>query len=155
MVKNKSFFSALLRKNYLNIKNHRKQIIVFVCLAFLCLGQIWLALPSRAVSLWDSQLGKQEIGTSFGASNGTPASATSLIIYIIQYLLTFFGLLMVIIIIWAGSRWMTAGGDEKKVETAKKHLTSAVIGGVVIIAAYVITYFVEETARKMITNSIW
>ncbi len=48
---------------------------------------------------------------------------------------------------------MTAGGDEKKIETAKKHLTSAVIGAIIIVSAWVITYFVEETARKMITNS--
>ncbi len=62
MVKNKSMFAALLRENYLNIKNHRKQIGVFIFLAFLCLWQIRLTLPSQAASLWGSQVGTQEIG---------------------------------------------------------------------------------------------
>jgi hypothetical protein len=155
MVKNKFMFKALLRKNYLNIKNHRKQIGVFFGL-IACFGlQFWLASPIGAASLWNSQLGTQEIGGSFGVSNGTPASATGLVVTVIRYLLGFLGLLMTVIIIWAGARWMTAAGDEKKVETAKSHLTSAIIGGVIIISAYIIMYFVEETARKMITNSIW
>jgi hypothetical protein len=155
MVKNKSMLTALLRENYLNIKNHRKQIGVFLGLVIFCSLQLWLASPTRAASLWGQQLGKEEVGGVFGVSNGTPADAKDLVVSIIQYLLGFLGLLMTIIIIWSGWRWLTAGGDEKKVETAKSHLLSAVIGGVIIIAAYVITYFVEETARKMITNSIW
>jgi hypothetical protein len=156
MFKNKSIFMALLRKNYLNIKNHQKQMGVFICLIVFLGLQLCLVSPIKAAgSLWNSQLGTGEIGNSFGVSNGTPVSATDLVVQVIRYLLTFLGLLMTVIIIWAGWRWMTAGGDEKKVETAKSHLLSAVIGGVIIIAAYVIMYLVEETARKMITGSIW
>jgi hypothetical protein len=154
MVKNKSMLAELSRENYFNIKNHRKQVSVFVCLIVFFGWQLFLASPIKAGSLWNSQLGTQEIGKSFGVSD-KPAGVADLIVSVIKYLLTFLGLLMTVIIIWAGWRWMTAAGDEKKVETAKSHLLSAVIGGVIIIAAYVITYLVEETARKMITNSLF
>lgn len=154
MTKNKSLAKEVLRKIYLNIIKNKKQITVFSFLSLLCLAQM-MASSAWAGTLWDMQSGKQEIGTLFGARSGEPSSLKDTIISIIKTLLGFMGLIMTIIIIWSGWRWMTAGGDEKKVETAKSQLIAAAIGGVIIISAYIITYFVVETSRKVITNSIW
>jgi hypothetical protein len=153
MTKNKSLVKGGLQKIYLNIIKNKKQITVVSFLLLLCLMQI-AASSVQAGTLWDTQAGKTEIGTPFGASGGQAGDLKGTIINIIQTLLGFLGLIMTLIIIWSGWRWMTAGGDEKKVETARSHLIQAAIGGVIIIAAYVITFFVIATSYNMITNDI-
>lgn len=154
MVKNKSLIANWQQKAYLNIIKNKKQIIVFSFLLLLCLAQITVS-SAQAGTLWDKQVGKEDVGAVFGSSSGEPQSLTDMIINIIITLLGFLGLVMTIIIIWSGWRWMTAGGDAKKVETAKSHLIAAIIGGIIIVSAYIITYFIIETTRKTITNSIW
>lgn len=147
--------TVFLRKIHLNIKKNRRQIFIFVFLVSLLLAKPLINKTVGAATLWDSQTGRQEIGTVFHETDARPGDIKNVIAEFIKVLLSFLGLLMTIIIIWSGFRWMTAGGDEKKVETAKKQLTAAIIGAVIIVAAYVITYYVVEVSRKAILQEIW
>jgi len=155
MEKNNQRIKGDLTKANLITKKSKKQIFSFVLLSTLFLVFISAASLVNAATLWDNQMGKDSIGTGFGASDGTPANVKDLVVEVIKIILSFIGLIMTVVIIWAGFRWMTAGGDEKKVETAKSQLTAAVIGIIIILAAWMITYFVVDTTRQAITNSIW
>ena len=155
MEKNNQEIKGNLAKANLIIKKNKKQIFSLVLLSTLFLVFVSASSLVNAGTLWDAQMGKTDIGQKFGANDGTAPDAKDLVADIIRTVLSYLGLLMTIIILWAGFRWMTAGGDEKKVETAKSHLRSAVIGAIVIIAAWMITFFVVDTTRKAITNSIW
>ena len=155
MEKNNQEIKGNLAKANLIIKKNKKQIFSLVLLSTLFLVFVSASSLAEATTLWDRQMGTESIGSGFGASDGTPADAKDLVVEIIKTLLSFMGLIMTILVIWAGFRWMTAGGDEKKVETAKSQLTAAVIGAIIILAAWMITFFVVDTTRKAITNSIW
>lgn len=151
MNNNNGFLAEVSKK----IINKKKQIFIFVFLLFVCCLQLLATANVQAGSLWNSQTGMSDIGKSFGETGDAPRDLKDVVITGIETLLGFVGLIMVIFIIYGGFVWMTAGGNEDRVKDAKKTITSAAIGVVIIICAYIIVYFVGDTARRIITDSIW
>ena len=79
-------------------------------------------------------------------STGVPnqASATDIIMRVIEILLSIAGLLAVIFLIVGGFRYITAGGNEESAESGKKTIINAIIGIVVILLAFVIVRVVSN-----------
>jgi len=76
-------------------------------------------------------------------SDGTPRTQlSSIIVMVINAVLSLLGVIFLVLVIYAGFLWMTAGGNDEQVGKAKKLLTNSIIGVVVIVAAYAISYFV-------------
>jgi len=72
------------------------------------------------------------------------ASASAIIMRIIQILLAVAGLIAVIFLIVGGFRYILAGGNEEAAESAKKTITNAIIGIVIVILAFVIVRVISN-----------
>lgn len=81
-------------------------------------------------------------GGSFGLPN--QASASDLIIFIINIALAIAGLIAVFFLIIGGFRYITAAGNEDASEQAKKIILNAIIGIVVIILSFVIVRVISN-----------
>lgn len=117
---------------------------------------IGLLRPDTAVaaSLWDQQLGRDELGTPFGSTGNTESQdLRNVVVRLIKLFLSFLGLIMVILIIYGGFRWMTAGGNEKNVDEAKQWIKNAIIGLIIILFSYIITYFIDYAIYWYVFNN--
>jgi hypothetical protein len=96
-------------------------------------------------------------GAQFSVPNATgtnlpnEATASSIVLRIIQILLGVAGLVAVIFLIIGGFRYILAGGNEESAESAKKTITNAIIGIVIVILAFVI---VRVIANALVSNNI-
>ncbi len=83
------------------------------------------------------------------APGGVPnaADAPTLILSIINWLLSFLGALAVLMIVVAGIMYITSGGDGDRVDKAKSWLTYAIVGLVVALLGYVIVKTVGSALR--------
>jgi len=82
-------------------------------------------------------------GMNAGYSSETQKlSGETIIIQIINLVLTFVGVAFLILMIYGGITWMTAAGNDTKVDKAKKTIIAGVIGVIVVFSAYVISQFV-------------
>ena len=67
---------------------------------------------------------------------------TSVIVNIINFVLSFIGLIFLIITMVAGFKYMTAGGKEEQVKSAKQSIQNGAIGVAIILFAAVFVHFV-------------
>ena len=68
----------------------------------------------------------------------------SLLVRVINILLSIAGLVAVIFLIVGGFRYITAGGNEENAEAGKKTIINAIIGIVVIILSFVIVRVISN-----------
>lgn len=64
----------------------------------------------------------------------------TLLIRLINWVVTFLGLLAFVIVLWAGFMWVTALDNEENATKAKKMIADVVIGTIVVLAAYAIVF---------------
>jgi len=69
---------------------------------------------------------------------GGQTSLRSLVLTIVNFVLTFLGVVAVIMIIYGGMLYVTAGGKQETVDKGKKILMYTVIGIVIIMLSFVI-----------------
>ncbi|HVY67396.1 MAG TPA: pilin [Patescibacteria group bacterium] len=79
--------------------------------------------------------------TGIASSN----SISSLLIKIIQLLLTLAGIIAVVILVVGGYWYITSAGNEEQAEKGQKAITNAIIGLVVIMLAYAIVTIISQT----------
>jgi uncharacterized membrane protein YjgN (DUF898 family) len=119
--------------------------------------QLFAFFPTAtaATSLWDSQVGKTEMGSAFGSSDN-PTDIRIVVANIIRVFLSFLGIIFLVLIVWAGYRWMMAAGNEQTITEAKAQITNAVIGLIIVMFAYAIAFYVTECIFDVTTaNSLW
>ncbi len=122
------------------LKNTTKKIIYCLPLSFLVL---FSKIKEIKAASFRELSGLYITGMNAGYSSETQnLSGETLIIQIINLVLTFVGVAFLILMIYGGITWMTASGNETKVDKAKKIIIAGVIGVIVVFAAYVISQFV-------------
>lgn len=120
----------------------KKAKIVFLGLI---LSLLFNFLPSTSPVLagsWNSQIGMEEVGTSFGQESGEVEDIRYQVVKIINLVLKILGILVIILILFAGFQWMTAAGNEDQVKKAQATLKNAIIGLVIIMLAWSVSYFI-------------
>ncbi|OQA37054.1 MAG: hypothetical protein BWY53_00138 [Parcubacteria group bacterium ADurb.Bin326] len=124
------------------LKKYGKHLASFAILAILLVPlAVGAQTLGNTVSGENSQLGKSQLGTTFGANTDQNALA-KMIGAGVNVVLGMLGLILVVLIIYAGFIWTTAQGDSKKVDKAKDMIKQAVIGLIIVFAAYAIAQFV-------------
>lgn len=73
----------------------------------------------------------------------------SMIIRIINYILTFLGVIFILMIIYGGFMWMTAAGNEERVKKGKGILQTAIIGLIIIILSRVLYLFIFDRIQSV------
>jgi hypothetical protein len=109
---------------------------VFVSTFFL---KVYNTLAASFRDMSGLTLSGSAAGYSYDMMN---VSGESLLIQIINLVLTFVGVGFLILMIYGGISWMTAAGNDTKVEKARKIIMAGVIGIIVVFSAYVISQFV-------------
>jgi formate hydrogenlyase subunit 3/multisubunit Na+/H+ antiporter MnhD subunit len=75
----------------------------------------------------------------------TQANPNSMLIDVINWILTFTASLAVLMIVVSGVMYITSGGEQQRVETAKKILIFSVAGLAIVLLSYVIMYTVSKS----------
>jgi hypothetical protein len=137
------------------MKNTKKKIISLFALFFLLFVPIVSYTMNSAFAadtLWDAQVGIEDIGQKAYGETGAPQDIRVTIMEIINVVLQLLAVIFVALIIMSGYQWMTAGGSEEKVGKAKKNLSNAVIGLVIILASWSISYFILKSLVAVSEN---
>lgn len=90
---------------------------------------------------------RNQVGTLFGGSAGSPAKAASigaLILATIKVLLLVAASVAVVFLMVGGYRYVVAHGNEEATEAAKKTMTGAIVGLAVIILSFAIINLVSR-----------
>ncbi|OGE77766.1 MAG: hypothetical protein A2751_01785 [Candidatus Doudnabacteria bacterium RIFCSPHIGHO2_01_FULL_46_14] len=82
-----------------------------------------------------------------GKGVASDTDLTTLLVRIINILLSIAGLVAVIFLIVGGFRYITAGGNEEAAEAGKKAIVNAIIGIVIIILSFVIVRVVANAVK--------
>ncbi len=80
---------------------------------------------------------------------GSGVGVKSLIVRIINVILSLVGALAVVFFIYGGLIWMTAGGSPDKVEKGRDILTWTILGLIIIFTSYIILNFVFESLGQV------
>lgn len=81
------------------------------------------------------------------------ANIQTIVVRIIQIVLSLLGIIALGLIIWAGFLWMTAAGVEEKISKAKKILIGAIIGLVIVFSSWAITFFLIRALTEATSPS--
>jgi len=136
------------------MKNTKKKVLsAFILLTFLVIPSFLITQTNivSASSLWDAQVGIEDVGQKAYGEPGEPQDIRITAMKIVNVVLQFLSVIFLILIILSGYQWMTAGGNEEQLKKAKKNLSNAVIGLVIILASWSISYFI---LRRMVAISI-
>lgn len=118
------------------------KIIIFPLLIFFCFNILAVNITEARTTLWNEQVGRDEIGQAYGESRNKPADVRDMVVQIIRIFLSFLALIFVILIVWGGYKWMTSLGNVDKVSEAKGQIKTAIYGLVIILLAFAITEFI-------------
>lgn len=122
------------------MKTFRKQLLSFALLMILSLIIVPASTPALAdVSLIDSQVGINEIGSAYG---GRVMDVRVIVARIIILALQLLGVIFLSLLIFAGFQWMTAAGNEDKTKKAMTQIKNAVIGLIIVLASWALTLFI-------------
>lgn len=136
----------------------KKKILIILAVGAVLSWQIIALAPDSCAqkkSLWEIQVGKEDLGKPFGETTGNPTDIRQVVVNIIKVFLSFLGLIFLILIIWAGFKWMTSGGNQDKVGEAKNQIKNAIIGFVIILLSYAITNFLAHCTLEIIKGEYW
>ncbi|HKK54267.1 MAG TPA: pilin [Patescibacteria group bacterium] len=137
------------------MKNAKKKFISLFVLFFLLLLPIvnyTMNSASAADSLWDAQVGIEDVGQKAYGETGAPQDIRVTVMEIINVVLQLLAVIFVVLIIISGYQWMTAGGNEEQVKKAKKNLSNATIGLAIILASWSISYFILKSLVAVSEN---
>src|SRR6056297_1570254 len=104
------------------MKNAKKKLISLFVLFFLLLLPIvnyTMNSASAADSLWDAQVGIEDVGQKAYGETGAPQDIRVTVMEIINVVLQLLAVIFVVLIIISGYQWMTAGGNEEQIKKAK------------------------------------
>jgi len=138
----------------------RKHLLSFVFLAlfsFLQLAGLPLLTQSAKAdeTFFNSQIGINEIGNTYGKAQGsTPTDIRVIIVNIIKILLGFLAAIFLVLIVYAGFRYMTAAGNDDQTKKAISQITSAVIGLLIVLASWVLTSAIIRYLTRAVNNSV-
>ncbi len=107
-----------------------------------------LVFPSLALAVTDAERCKAFKDKFKGIFDTMPAqycSASSLLMWVLQFALVMSGTVAVLFIILGGFWYLTSAGNDEQAEKGQKTLTNAVIGLVVIVLAATIVRIVANT----------
>lgn len=93
------------------------------------------ASASENTALTDIYVGSSYLGVDLGK-----ADPVTVVIAMVNGLLTLLGLIFLILLVYAGVLWATARGNEEQITKAKTIIKRAVIGLVIVLAAYGISF---------------
>jgi len=136
------------------MKNAKKKVLsAIILLTFLVLPTILITQTNSvsASSLWDAQVGIEDVGQQAYGESGSPQDIRITAMKIVNVVLQFLSVIFLVLILVSGYQWMTSGGNEEQVKKAKKNLSNAVIGLVIILASWSIAYFI---LRRMVAIAI-
>jgi len=139
------------------MKITKKQIISFVFLLVVFSPVLLIPLDSSLAqsnnnnSLWESQIGVNEIGRTYGNQK---QDLRVLVGKIISIVLGFVGVIFLILAVFAGFKYMTSGGNEEKTKGALALLRNAIIGLVIILLAWAITRMVTIMLSRAVNNAV-
>ena len=136
------------------MKNAKKKVLsAIILLTFLVLPTILITQTNSvsASSLWDAQVGIEDVGQKAYGESGSPQDIRITAMKIVNVVLQFLSVIFLVLILVSGYQWMTSGGNEEQVKKAKKNLSNAVIGLVIILASWSIAYFI---LRRMVAIAI-
>ncbi|OGY51854.1 MAG: hypothetical protein A2951_01265 [Candidatus Buchananbacteria bacterium RIFCSPLOWO2_01_FULL_56_15] len=120
----------------------RSTLVSLFLLAVLLPGAASAAKPvGDQVSGGFNTMVKWTIGGGNAVTIG-PATFSSSLIHIINFLLSFIGLLFFLLMLYAGYLWMTARGNDEQVQKGKKIIREAVTALIIILLARLFTEFV-------------
>lgn len=138
----------------------RKRFFSFLFLSIFSLIQIisfsFFVQPVKADdALFNSQIGINEIGGSYGKNAGNkPADIRLIIVNIVQIILGFLAIIFLILTVYAGFRYMTAAGNEDQTKKAISQITNAVIGLLIILASWVLTASIIKYLTRAVNDSV-
>ena len=119
------------------IKNKKIFTILFSLLFFVGVFFVFNnSLAQSVTNTFEGGIEAVDSNIALGSSD-----IRTIIVRIINVLLSLLGIITVVIVAYGGFLWMTASGNPDKVDKAKKILISAVIGLVIILAAWGISVY--------------
>jgi amino acid transporter len=139
------------------MKNTKKKVLsAIILLTFLVLPTILITQTNTAIasSLWDAQVGIEDVGQQAYGESDSPQDIRITAMKIVNVVLQFLSVIFLVLILISGYQWMTAGGNEEQVTKAKKNLSNAVIGLVIILASWSIAYFILRRMVAIVNNEM-
>lgn len=109
-------------------------------------GILAVILPARALALDPGG-----ITDVVGGKISTENDISSIVVFVVGWILLATFSVAVMILIVGGFRYITSAGNESQAEAAKETITKAIIGLVVILLAYVIV----STINNLLVNSTY
>ena len=126
----------------MKFKSTKLKLIAALLIApLLCFAPITTAFADNNDSICNNNNISQEIKNASGCNN-TGDQLPSVIINILNGVITVSGLIAVIYVIYGGVQYMTSTGDAGKVEKARKTILYACLGLIATILAFAIVNFV-------------
>jgi hypothetical protein len=118
-------------------------VLILLFVAFLYLNPV-SAANKNAKTLFNNSLNATaaETGHTGAGAPFTGMTASQIVGFVINIVLSLLGVAFLILMIYAGIIWMNARGEEKEVEKAKDIIRNSIIGLVIVLGAYAITAFV-------------
>jgi uncharacterized membrane protein len=86
-----------------------------------------------------------------GLPNAGGGTATTLLLYVINVVLSVVGLISVAFLIYGGFQYVTSGGNDEQAEGGKKTIQNSIIGLVIVILSYVIIHVIISAVAFSIT----
>jgi len=139
------------------MKNAKKKVLsAIILLTFLVLPTILITQTNTAIasSLWDAQVGIEDVGKKAYGESDSPQDIRITAMKIVNVVLQFLSVIFLVLILISGYQWMTSGGNEEQVTKAKKNLSNAVIGLVIILISWSIAYFILRRMVAIVTNEM-
>jgi len=136
----------------------KKQLLIFFIIFIVLALQATFLLSENsacAQSLWDKQIGKEELSTAYDQPDTQPRDIREIIVRIIKVFLSFMGLFFTILVIWAGYKWMTAAGNQDRVKEAKDQIAAGAIGIIIIITSVIITDFITYCVLDILEGDMF
>jgi hypothetical protein len=108
-----------------------------------------IAYSAASISVLGLLMGGSVLGASTTITPPPPSgmatgSFSTLLTYVVNFILSILGILGIVGIAVAGVLYITSGGDEKRTENAKKWMLYSIVGIIVAILGYVIVKTIES-----------
>jgi uncharacterized membrane protein len=137
----------------------RKHVFSFIFLSIFSAIQLisfsTYVAPARADdSLFNSQVGVNEIAPVYGNDQTNKTDIRTTIGKLIKGVLGFLAIIFLVLTIIAGFRYMTAAGNEEQTKKSVAQIRDAVIGLVIILAAWAISTFALRFVSRAVNNSV-
>lgn len=138
----------------------RKYFILVFFMLFFSLISVVRAGSEEALGMDYSNVDYvDKLGMSFADDLGLPGGnlidfdLRNIIINILKYIMTFFGIIAVSVIMLAGFKMMVSNGSEDAMRVAKSMIIGSVIGMSTVVGAYAIVNMVVVATSKVVEGN--